>query len=391
MPLPTPTQVAIAGVGLSTLERGATRSPLAYAAEALQAALADAGLRPEDVDGVVTNLGAPLAADYDRMAEAFGLELRFASQTWNHGRFVGTTLQHAAMAVGCGLADVVACLTGLSFTDLGMMGGGQDDEGARQGGGSHGELPHYGLTSPGAGAALSFRAYCARYGLDLARLAAIPMALRRHARMNPQALMTRPMELADYEAQPYIVEPLRRPDFSLLSDGGACILVTTLERARDLKAPPVQIGGMQGLRAGRDEFIFAPPGLGVYQQSTRRRREAHPVFAMAGVGSDDVDSLQLYDAFSPNVLFTLERFGFAGEGEALDFVQDGRIELGGDLPVNTAGGLLSEAHVSGWNHIVESARQIRGEAGERQIAGCEVVQWATPFGDSLIFHGDTRS
>lgn len=377
------------GAGVSVFERGASRSPLSYAAEALRQALEDAGLERDDVDGLVTNVGSPLAVDYDRMAEAFGFELRFASQTWTHGRFVGPTLQHAAMAVALGLADVVACVVGLSFTELGMMGGHQDDEGERQGGGSHGELPHYGLTSPGAGAALSFRVYCERYGLDPGGLAAVPVTLRRHAQRNPQALMTRPLERADYEAQPFVVEPLRRPDFSLLSDGGACVLVTSLDRARDGRKPPAVVGGMQGLRGGRDEFIFAPPGLGVFQQTTERRAEEHPVYAMAGLaGPQDVDCLQLYDAFSPNVLYTLERFGFAGEGEALDFVQDGRIDLGGQVPVNTAGGLLSEAHVVGWNHIVEAVRQIRGEAGERQVDGCEVVQWATPFGDSVILHAE---
>lgn len=391
MPLPGPTQVAIVGVGVSTLERGATRSPLAYAAQALQGALTDARLTRDDVDGLLTNVGAPLAVDYDRMAEAFGLRLRYANQTWTHGRFVGTVLQNAAMAVAFGMADVVACLVGLSFTELGMMGGSQDVEGERQGGGSHGELPHYGLTAPGAGAALSFRLYCERYDQDPCKLAAVPMAMRRHARLNPQALMTRPMAVEDYESQPYIVEPLRRPDFSLMSDGGACVLVTSLERARDLPHPPVVIGGMQGLRAGRNEFIFAPPGLGVFQQDTARPREEHRVYAMAGLGGPwDVDCLQLYDAFSPNVLFTLERFGFVGEGEALDWVQDGRIEVGGELPVNTAGGLLSEAHITGWNHIVEATRQIRGEAGQRQVADCEVVQWATPFGDSLIFLPDSH-
>ncbi|MGE0299602.1 MAG: hypothetical protein AB7R99_23260, partial [Pseudonocardia sp.] len=139
----------------------------------------------------------------------------------------------------------------------------------------------------------------------------------------------------------------------------------------------------------RDEFIFAPPGLGVFTQSDTRRPVRNPVYAMAGLaGPADVDALQLYDAFSPNVVFVLERFGFAGEGEGLDWIQDGRIELGGALPTNTAGGLLSEAHLCGWGHMVEAARQVRGEAGERQVPGCEVVQWATPFGDSIVFVKD---
>jgi acetyl-CoA acetyltransferase len=236
---------------------------------------------------------------------------------------------------------------------------------------------------------MAFRRYCARYGQEPGLISAVPIAFRRHARLNPNAQMTKPLEREDYDAQPYVVEPLRRPDFALLSDGGGCLLVTTVERARDLRQPAVVISGMQGLHAGRDEFIFAPPGLGVFSQSDTRRVEDNPVYAMAGLaGPGDVDSLQLYDAFSPNLVFVLERFGFTGEGEALEWLQNGRIELGGDLPTNTAGGLLSEAHICGWGHMIEAARQLRGQAGARQVADCEIVQWATSFGDSLILSKD---
>ncbi|MTD52434.1 thiolase family protein [Amycolatopsis pithecellobii] len=389
MPLGPVRQVAIVGTGITELSRKSERSGLDLAAEALHLGLDDAGLTAGDVDGLFTNVGYPLSIDYDRMAEAFGLQIRAAVQTWSHGRFVGPALQAAAQAVALGTTEVAACLAGVSFSGLGMVGGADDAEGLRQGGGSHGELPHYGMTAPGAGAAMAFRRYCERYGVDPALISAVPIAMRRHARLNPNAQMTKPLEQADYDAQPYIVEPLRRPDFALLSDGGACLLVTTVERARDLRQPAVIVSGMQGLRAGRDEFIFAPPGLGVFTQGDVRRVEDHPVYAMAGLsGPGDVDLLQLYDAFSPNVVFVLERFGFTGEGEALDWLQDGRIELGGELPVNTAGGLLSEAHLCGWGHMAESVRQIRGQAGDRQVAGCEVVQWATPFGDSTVFTKD---
>ncbi|WP_336159463.1 thiolase family protein [Amycolatopsis sp. VC5-11] len=389
MPLGPVRQVAIVGIGITELSRKSARSGLDLAAEALQSGLDDAGLSAGDVDGLFTNVGYPLSIDYDRMAEAFGLQIRAAVQTWSHGRFVGPALQAAAQAVALGTTEVAACLAGVSFSGLGMVGGAGDAEGLRQGGGSHGELPHYGMTAPGAGAAMAFRRYCERYGVDPALISAVPMAMRRHARLNPNAQMTKPLEQADYDAQPYIVEPLRRPDFALLSDGGACLLVTTVERARDLRQPAVIVSGMQGLRAGRDEFIFAPPGLGVFTQGDERRVEDHPVYAMAGLsGPGDVDSLQLYDAFSPNVVFVLERFGFTGEGQALEWLQDGRIELGGELPVNTAGGLLSEAHLCGWGHMAEAVRQIRGQAGDRQVTGCEVVQWATPFGDSTVFTKD---
>ncbi|MDJ0418021.1 thiolase family protein [Rhodococcus opacus] len=389
MPLGPLRQVAIVGIGMTEVSRVSERSALDFSAEALRLALDDAGLRAEDVDGLFTNVGYPLAVDYDRMAEAFGLSIRAAVQTWTHGRFVGPALQSAVQAVALGTTDVAACVAGVSFSGLGLVGGAGDAEGLRQGGGSHGELPHYGMTAPGAGAAMAFRRYCARYGQEPGLISAVPIAFRRHARLNPNAQMTKPLEREDYDAQPYVVEPLRRPDFALLSDGGGCLLVTTVERARDLRQPAVVISGMQGLHAGRDEFIFAPPGLGVFSQSDTRRVEDNPVYAMAGLaGPGDVDSLQLYDAFSPNLVFVLERFGFTGEGQALEWLQNGRIELGGDLPTNTAGGLLSEAHICGWGHMIEAARQLRGQAGARQVADCEIVQWATSFGDSLILSKD---
>lgn len=388
MPLPQTRQVAVVGAGMLPPRMWTGRSPLDMAAEALQLALDDAGLRPADVDGLYTNVGTPLAADYDRMAEAYGLSLRSAVQTWTHGRFVGTTVQAAAMAVALGVSDVAVCLAGVNFPRLGQIGGALDLEGLRQGGGSHGEAPHYGMTGPGAGAAMAFSKYCARYGKDPDLIAAMPLAQRKHAQLNPVAQMGRPMDADKYFANPYIFQPLRRPDYALLSEGAGAIIITSLDRARDLARPPVVISGMQGLRAGRDEFIFAPPGLGVFSQGEQRRTENNPVYSMAGVNRADVDALYIYDAFSPNIVFVAERFGFAGEGEGLDWIQGGRIELGGELPLNTHGGLLSEGHVVGWGHMVEMTRQVRGECGERQVADCAVVQFATPFGDSLIFTTD---
>ncbi|MDQ2849250.1 MAG: thiolase family protein [Actinomycetota bacterium] len=391
MPLPQTRQVAVVGTGMLPPRMWTGRSPLDMAAEALQLALDDAGLTHTDVDGLYTNVGTPLAADYDRMAEAYGLQLRSAVQTWTHGRFVGTAVQSAAMAVAMGLCEVAVCLAGVNFTRLGLVGGALDLEGLRQGGGSHGEAPQYGMTGPGAGAAMAFQKYCTRYDKDPDLIAAMPVAQRKHAQLNPLAQMGKPMDAAKYFTNPYIFEPLRRPDFALLSEGAGAIVITSLDRARDLAKPPVVIGGMQGLRAGRDEFIFAPPGLGVFSQSDDRRIEDNPVYAMAGVsGPTDVDALYIYDAFSPNIVFVAERFGFAGEGEGLDWIQDGRIELGGELPLNTHGGLLSEGHVCGWGHMVEMTRQVRGECGQRQVQGLEVAQFATPFGDSLIFHTDRR-
>ena len=388
-PLGIADRTAIAGVGMSRLGRGLPDSPLRLAAAAFKAALADAGLAREHVDGLSINLGWPLGVDYDRIAETFGLDIRYVNQTWTHGRFVTVSLQHAAMAVSAGLADCVACITGCSFTQQqGLLGGDLDHEGTREDGGTHAENHPYGISAPMGGAAIAWRRYMHRYGAAPASLGAVPMSIRAHAQANPQAVMRKTLTLEDYMASRFVIEPLRLYDCCLVTDGAACVLLTSAERARDLAQPPVYLSGMQGIRGGRGEFVFGPPGLGINQQDTgvRTPRDIDlEAYRMAGVERSDVDAFYTYDAFAPAVLFALERFGFCGQGEAADWVQHGRIGPGGELPVNTSGGLLSEAHVSGWNSIVELTRQLRGACGERQVPNAQVAQWGTVWGDSIIF------
>src|SRR5262249_40676799 len=204
----------------------------------------------------------------------------------------------------------------------------------------------------------------------------------KHALKSPYAVMKKPLTFAEHQAARMVVDPLRLYDCCLITDGAAVVLVTSAERARDLKQPPVYLAGMQGLRSGRDEFIFAPRGLGLNQQPAERDLA---VYRMAGIERGDVAGLYTYDAFSPLVLFVLERFGFCGPGEAAKWVQNGRIELGGKLPMNTSGGLLSEAHVGGWNSILEIVRPPPGAAGERRIGGARYLQWGPAWGDAVIF------
>lgn len=388
MPLSLRNQTAIAGIGQSRYGRYLPDSQLKLGAVALQAALDDAGLTRDDIDGIAVHMGWPLGLDYDRIAQAYGLRTRWVGQTWLHGRFVTSAIQQAAMAVACGLANVVACVTAISFTrERQILGGPGDAEGTREDGGTHGESPPYGLTAPAGGAALAMQRYMALYGATSEQLAAVPMAFRRHALLSPYATMTKPMSLADYQSARMVVDPLRLFDCCLVTDGAAVALITSASRARDLPSRPVYIAGMQGLRSGRDEFIFAPPGLGIHQQPTQRRRATasdNEVFAMSGVDLPQVDGLYTYDAFSPLPLFTLERFGFCGPGEAAGWVQGGRIELGGELPMNTSGGLLSEAHVGGWNSILEMVRQLRGDAGPRQIHAARHLLWGTCWGDAVM-------
>jgi acetyl-CoA acetyltransferase len=379
---------AIVGIGTSKFGRSLPESQLALAAIAFKNALADAGLERAAVDGLSIHLGWPLGPDYDRVAEAFGLDIRYVNQSWLHGRFVTNALQHAALAVSAGLANVVACVTAVSFTrERGFLGGPGDVEGNREEGGTHGEAPPYGLTAPAGGAAIAMQRYMHLYGATSAQLAAVPIAMRKHASQNPAAIMRSPLTLEAHQAARMVVDPLRLFDCCLISDGAAVVLLARGERARDLRQKPVHIAGMQGTRAGREEFIFAPRGLGINQQSGTRAA-ARPVdmevFAQAGVSHADVDGFYTYDAFSPLVLFALERFGYCGPGEAAAWVQDGRIELGGRLPINTSGGLLSEAHVAGWNSICEMTRQLRGTAGATQIPGARLLHWGTAWGDAVM-------
>ena len=379
---------AIVGIGTSRFGRGLPESQLKLAAVAFKAALADAGLKRGDVDGLSIHLGWPLGPDYDRVAEAFGLDIRYVNQSWLHGRFITNALQHAALAVSAGLASVVACVTAVSFTrQRGFLGGPGDVEGTREEGGTHGEAPPYGLTAPAGGAAIAMQRYMHVYGATSAQLAAVPIAMRKHASKNPAAIMRTPLTLEAHQASRMVVVPLRLYDCCLISDGAAVVLLARGDRARDLKQKPVRIAAMQGTRAGREEFIFSPRGLGINQQSGTQgaaRPVDMEVFAHADVTHADVHGFYTYDAFSPLVLFALERFGYCGPGEAASWIQAGRIELGGALPVNTSGGLLSEAHLAGWNSIAEMVRQLRGTAGASQIGGATVLQWGTPWGDSVI-------
>jgi len=382
-------QTAIAGIGQSGYGRFLPDSQLKLGAKALKAALDDAGLTRADVDGLSIHLGWPLGVDYDRVAESYGLDVRWVSQTWLHGRFVTSAIQQAAMAVACGLANVVACVTAISFTrERQILGGPGDAEGTREDGGTHGESPPYGLTAPAGGAALGMQRYMALYGATSRELAAVPIAFRKHALKSPHAVMKAPLTLEQHQSARMVVDPLRLYDCCLITDGAAVALVTSAERAGDLKQRPVYVSGMQGLRSGRDEFIFAPRNLGINQQPVARwRPEERDLLAyrMAGIERKDINGLYTYDAFSPLVLFALERFGFCGPGEAAKWVQNGRIGPGGELPMNTSGGLLSEAHVGGWNSILEIVRQLRGTAGERQIPNARHLQWGTAWGDAVIF------
>jgi acetyl-CoA acetyltransferase len=387
-------EACIAGVGTSdSFGFSLGKSPLALQAQALRAALADCGLPKSAIDGVATSHGAPRGVDYEEFVLAAGLSIRWASQMWSHGRWAAATVAQAALAVTAGLADYVAVADTATTArgygrHLARLGGGNAAEGLRDVGGGHGEWDVHGLDTPGAATALVAQAYMDAYGATSDHLADVAIAFREHANANPMAIMRdKKMTRQSYFDEPVIAGPFRRADYCLSNEGSVCLIVTTRERARDLAKAPAVIAGMAGIRASRDDYVlFARPGLGVGIQPQRPLAAAgeDAIYAMAGVARDELSGLYVYDSFGSNLWMVLERFGFCGEGEAPRYIRDTGIGLGSALPVNTNGGLMSEAHLSGYGHLAEMVRQLRGEAGQRQIDSAAAVQWATPRGDSLI-------
>lgn len=388
------TTIAVVGIGTVGFGDFSAESAAALTERALMAALEDSGLQRRQVDGLASHIGSPRGLDYDEMARLLDLPLRFASQTWSHGRFCATIIQHAAMALSHRLCDVAACVATFRnspFARHGMIGFPGWEENFRETAGPHGEQPHLGLIAPISGAALSLQRYLHQYGVDREALAAVAMAQRNSAALNPLALRRERFDEARYRASPWVAEPVRLLDCSSPVDTSVVLLLTTLDRARDLRQRPVTIRSFQGLAGGPEEFVFGLPGLGVHQRSTFAYQSLgarERVFTEAGLTPQDIDTLHCYDGFSPQVWWTLERFGFVELGAAPGWAQGGRIELGGELPVNTSGGHLSEGHANGWGHTLEIVRQLRGAAGERQIADCRHALWATTFGDAILYTND---
>lgn len=383
--------VAIVGIGTSGYALTTEESVASMAERALSEALDDAGLVRSAIDGLFVHLGSPRGLDYDALARTLALDVRCASQTWAHGRFTATVLQHAVMSIQAGLAETAVCFGAFRnspFSRHGTPGFPDFGEALREAGGPHGEQPAQGLVAPIGGAAMATRLYLERYGIDREKLAAVVVGQRRGAAANERAVTRRPLEVEDYARSPFVVEPLRLLDCSRPVDTANAVVLTTLERARDLRRPPVRVIGLQGMAAGPNELAFGQPGLGFAQRDVgtyRPEGARSPIFAEAGLVPSDVDAFYCYDGFSSQIPWSLERFGFCEPGGGVDWVQGGRMEIGGELPINTNGGHLSEGHSNGWGHTLELVRQLRSDAGPRQVEGCSVAMWATTMGDAIIY------
>jgi acetyl-CoA acetyltransferase len=360
-------EVAIVGVGITPQGSLPGCTNLSLQTDAFSLALADAGLAKSDIDGLLSEPGTTdmhWALDYLRLGRALGINPSYTGSLAMGGATAGNLVQLAAMAVNTGMANYVACCFGDAAKTgkkrpLVAAGGYLGTETANN--------SAWGAFGAATWSALTASRHMALYGTTSEQLGEVAVAARGHAALNPAAMMRTPITLADHQASRLIVEPLHLLDCCLVSDGGACIIVTTTERARDLAPPVVSIAGMgQG-------FITQDHEAEQWWYGPHQKDAMDRAYAMAGLGPADIDVAELYDNFTISVLLWLEHAGFCKEGEGGSFVEDGRIRLGGELPVNTHGGHLSAGHPQGWWTLAEGVDQLRGSSGERQVPGAEVA------------------
>lgn len=360
---------AIVGTGKSRLGQVGVNS-LALLEEAIKNALDEAGLTNKEVDGVIVRGPDDVYTHHQLMAARLGVNAHFSTTLDNGGASQILAVALAAMAIDAGLATTVVCGYGRdSWSRTHFKGSGltqNDLIPADQRLKEHGpEFGHFGAVSQHAFGA---RRHMFEYGTTRNDFAEVAMTFRAHAQRNPEAVMKKPMTLEDYFKTRMIVDPFGMFDCSLNSDGAGAVVVTSTERARSLKQKPVLIKGF-GSHNNTKGWIE-----GNHMISTSAAESGKRAYTMAGLGPEDVNTVQIYDCFTYMVIAQLEDYGFCKKGEGGAFVRTGALRMGGALPTNTSGGQLSEAHVEGMLQIVEGARQLQGVYGpERQVPDAEIA------------------
>jgi len=352
-------KTAIAGIGATEFSKASGRTPLQLALECVKAALDDAGLTPADVDGLAT---FTMEENEEIAVQRFlGIdELKFFGRVHYGGGAACGTVQQAALAVSAGVADVVVCYRAFNERSGRRFGRAQGSLGAVEAP-TNWNVP-FGLATPAAWVAMFARRYMHLYGATSEDFGRVAVADRKHAATNPEAWFYEvPITLEEHQASRWICEPLHLLDCCQETDGGVALVVTSLERARDLARPPAVIrGAAQGAARGQEMMTsYYRPEIGGLPEMGLVGRQ---LWEQSGLRPADCQTAILYDHFTPFVLVQLEELGFCKPGEARDFIADGRIELGGELPINTHGGQLGEAYIHGMNGIAEAVRQIRGTA-----------------------------
>ena len=369
---------AIAGIGETEIGKLPDRTSLSLHIEAAVAAIRDAGLERNDVDGLLAMppYDDPAFMFCIQVSEGLGLRSHFSSDLNLGGATPVVMVLHAAAAIASGLADVIVCTCG----EARLSGRGRPKHGRRNWGYENFENP-FGRIGPVTNYAMAARRHMHEYGTTSAQLGAIAVTMRNHALLNEGAQMKKPMTLEDHQNSRYIAEPFRLLDCCLNSDGAAAVVVTSAERARDLPHPSALVVG--GTQCHTHKNFFEAPA----PAQSGEEEAAHSLYEQYDLTPDRFDFAELYDCFTFTVLAQLEAYGFCGAGEGGTFVEDGHIALGGQIPVNTHGGLLSHGYIDGMTHITEAVKQIRGDGGPRQAGKAE---WGlvTGNGGDLATHAN---
>jgi acetyl-CoA acetyltransferase len=351
---------AIVGVGTSRFGKLQGVSAMGFTLEASKRAIEDAGIARDAIDGVLVMMPAVMGEQHGwaaRVSAYLGIEPTFSATMDLGGATACGSVQTAIAAIEAGYCHTVLCAFATQNWPQGV---------AMQLFGSEFQVPY------GDVGAITLMGHIKRrqqheYGFRDEHYGRIAVTWREHARRNPDAQMRKPMTLDDYLGSRWVAEPLRLYDCCPSTDGGGACIVTSRERARDLAKRPARILG-----AGQSHSSEMIHPTGPEAKPIGGRRAAELTFAMAGVTPRDIDVAQFYDAFTPRVIHDLLAYGFCAPEELGAFITAGNLDYGGALPSNTAGGLISEGHLSGFGHIREAVRQVRGEAGERQVQGAEL-------------------
>ena len=347
-------QAAIVGIGETDYSRDSGRSELSMAVEAVKKAVADAGLETSDIDGILKFTAD--STPQGELAACLGIPyLRYYGELGPLGGAACGLVVQAAMAVSNGMANNVVVYRSVNGRSGPRYGSGVVT--TRRGEGNSAFTEPYGLLVPGQSSALRARRHMHEFGTTERQIGSVALAFRKHACLNPKAIMYgRPITLEDYLTAKVFFAPLRIFDCALEAAGANAFVVTSAERAANLKHRPVYI---------RSATQALPAGIGEHGRSWDESGAsclAPELFGTAGVTPKDIDVIGFYDHFSTVIITKLEDYGFCGRGEGGPFVEEGRIELGGEIPVNTSGGHLSEAYLQGMNQIIEVVRQLRGQS-----------------------------
>jgi acetyl-CoA acetyltransferase len=359
---------AIAGIGWTQFSKNSGRTVRSLASEACLKAVADAGLKVSDIDGFVSfnfNDSVPAIA----VATEMGVpQANYAVDFLSGGNAANLITLTATAAIEAGLAKNVLCYRAMNGRSGFRLGGGRDMA-------AHGitqwTAPFGWITYPQA-MAMWCRRHMIEYGTTAEQLGEIAVQFRKNAGLNERAMQRAPITMDDYMNSRMIVEPFRMLDICLETDGACAVLITSKDRAKDMKQKPVYItGGAYGGGPNQGEDWFDAVRWPDHSHNYAKYI-ADDLWKSAGLGPKDVDVAQIYDCFTYSILMQLEGLGFCKEGEGGPFIQGGRIALDGELPMNTAGGLLSEGYIHGLNHVIEAVQQLRGQAGARQVKDAEV-------------------